>query len=110
VLGTYPRDEIRGTVLRRTITLGPAPTLTFKAGVDVGRAWQLQVYVNDRKVLDKLIDGLYESRQSDGRHWEDVSVDLSDYKDQEVVLRLYQRVLVPHHEAGDAYWRDLTVH
>jgi len=110
VLATYPRDEIRGTVLRRNITLGSAPALAFKAGVDVGRAWQLQVYVNDKKVLDKLIDGLYESRASDGRHWEDVSVDLSDYKNQKVVLRLYQRVLVPHHEAGNAYWRDFTVH
>jgi hypothetical protein len=110
VLATYPRDEIRGTVLRRTVALGSAPALVFKAGVDLGRAWQLQIYVNDRKVLDKLIDGLYESRQSDGRHWEDVSVDLSDYKDQKVVLRLYQRVLVPHHEAGNAYWQDLTVH
>jgi hypothetical protein len=29
--------------------------------------------------------------------------------DQEVVLRLYQRVLIPHHEAGNAYWRDLIV-
>jgi len=110
VLATYPRDEIRGTVLRRTVTLGSVPTLTFKAGVDVGRAWQLQVYVNDRKLLDKLIDGVYESREPDARHWENLSVDLSDYKDQKVVLRLYQRVLVPHHEAGNAYWQDLTVH
>ena len=105
VLATYPRDEVRGTVLRRTVNLGSAPSLQFKAGVDVGRAWQLQVYVNDKKVLDKLIDGLYESGQSDSRHWEDISIDLSDYKNQKVVLRLYQRVLVPHHEAGNAYWR-----
>jgi hypothetical protein len=83
--------------------------LQFKAGVDVGRAWQLQVYVNDKKMFDKLIDGLYESGQSDSRHWEDISIDLSDYKNQKVVLRLYQRVLVPHHEAGNAYWRDLSV-
>ena len=109
VLATYPRDEVRGTVLRRTMNLGSAPSLNFKAGVDVGRAWQLQVYVNDKKIFDKLIDGLYESRQSDLRHWEDISVDLSDYKNQKVVLRLFQRVLVPHHEAGDAYWRDLAV-
>jgi hypothetical protein len=109
VLATYPRDEVRGTVLRRTVNLGSAPSLEFKAGVDVGRVWQLQVYVNDKKVFDKLIDGLYESRQSDSRHWEDISIDLSDYKNQKVVLRLYQRVLVPQHEAGDAYWRDLTV-
>ena len=59
VLSTYPRDEVRGTVLRRTVHLGPAPSLTFKAGVDLGRAWQLQVFVNDRKLLDKLIDGLW---------------------------------------------------
>jgi len=109
VLATYPRDEVRGTVLRRTMNLGSTPSLEFKAGVDAGRAWQLQVYVNDKKVFDKLIDGPRESSQSDSRHWEAIHVDLSDYKNQPVVLRLYQRVLIPHHEAGDAYWRDLTV-
>jgi hypothetical protein len=109
VLATYPRDEIRGTVLRRTVNLGSNPSLAFKAGVDVGRAWQLQVYVNDNEVLDKLIDGLYASDEPGSRQWEDIKIDLSDYKNQKVVLRLYQRVLVPHHEAGDAYWRDLTV-
>jgi hypothetical protein len=65
--------------------------------------------VNDKKVFDKLIDGLNESRESDSRHWEEINIDLSDYKNQRVVLRLYQRVLVPHHEAGDAYWQDLSV-
>src|ERR1700678_2759290 len=94
VLATYPRDEIRGTVLRRTVNLGANPSLAFKAGVDAGRAWQLQVYVNDKRVVDKLIGGLAKSRQSDSRHWEDISIDLSDYKNQKVVLRLYQRVLV----------------
>jgi hypothetical protein len=64
---------------------------------------------DDKEVFDKLIDGLYESRQSDSRHWEDISIDLSDYNKQKVVLRLYQRVLIPHHEAGNAYWRDLSV-
>jgi hypothetical protein len=105
VLSTYPRDEVRGTVLRRTARLGKNPTLTFKAGVDPGRAWQLQVYVNDDKVLDRLIEGLPETRK-----WQDIDVDLSKYTDQEIRLRLYQRVLIPHHEAGNAYWRDLVLH
>lgn len=109
VLATYPRDEVRGVVLRRSLTVGNARTLRFKAGVDVGRAWQLQVYVNDRKLVDKLINGLYESCSPDGRQWEEITVDLTDYGSQEVVLRLYQRVLIPHHEAGNAYWRDLEV-
>jgi len=109
VLATYPRDEVRGIVLSRVVGLGSSPILHFKAGVDAGRAWQLQVYVNDKKVLDKLVDGLYESVQAEGRQWEDVRIDLSEYREQEVVLRLYQRVLIPHHEAGNAYWRDLVV-
>jgi len=109
VLATYPRDEVRGVVLRREVGLGASPILHLKAGVDVGRAWQLQVYVNDKKVLDKLVDGLYESVPAEGRQWEDVKIDLSEYRKQEVVLRLYQRVLIPHHEAGNAYWRDLAV-
>jgi hypothetical protein len=64
----------------------------------------LQVYVNDDKLLDTLIEGL-----SDSRSWRDINVDLSKYGSEEVVLRLYQRVLIPHHEAGNGYWRDLAV-
>jgi len=104
VLSTYPRDEVRGTVLRRSLRLGKDPALQFKAGVDPGRAWQLQIYVNDDKVRENLLQGL-----SDMRSWQQIDVDLSKYADQEVVLRLYQRVLIPHHEAGNAYWRDLAV-
>lgn len=104
ILATYPRDEVRGTVLRRTAKLGKDPALKFGAGVDSGRAWRLQVYVNDDKVLDKLIEG-----QSESRSWQDIEVNLAKYADQEVVLRLYQRVLIPHREAGNAYWRSLVV-
>ncbi len=104
VLATYPRDEIRGTVLRRALKLGDKPFLQFQAGVDAGRVWQLQIYVNDEKALDKLIEGA-----SDDRYWQDIRLDLSAYKNQDVVLRLYQRVLIPQHEAGTAYWRNLTV-
>jgi len=104
VLATYPRDEVRGTLLQRTAKLGGAPVLQFQAGVDPGRVWQLQIYVNDGKVLDKMIDG-----SSDTRTWREIKIDLSAYKNQQVVLRLYQRVLVPHHEAGNAYWRGLEL-
>jgi ADP-ribosylglycohydrolase len=104
VLATYPRDEVRGTVLRRTIRLGANSAFSFDAGVDPGRAWQLQVYVNDDKVLDELIEG-----KDDNRHWQAVRVDLSSYSNQQVVLRLYQRVLVQRREAGNAYWRHLTI-
>ena len=104
VLSTYPRDEVRGTVLQRTATLGKIPVLKFKAGVDPGRVWQLLVYVDDDKVLDRLIEG-----KSATREWQDIEVNLYKYAGQEVVLRLYQRVLIPGREAGNAYWQDLVV-
>jgi hypothetical protein len=104
VLATYPRDEVRGTVLRRVLRLRADPFLKVQVAADSGRAWQLQVYVNDEKVLDKLIEGL-----SEGRNWQELDLDLSKYKTQEVVVRLYQRVLIPHHEGGNAYWRHLTI-
>jgi len=104
VLATYPRDEVRGTLLRRTIHLSSNPVFTFKAGVDPGRTWQLQVYVNDDKALDRLIEA-----SAAIQSWQDVHVDVSKYAGQEVVLRLYQRVLIPGHEPGNAYWKDLVV-
>ncbi len=104
ILSTYPRDEVRGTVLTRSARLGKDPALKFEAGVDPGRSWQLQVYVNDDKVLDQLIDG-----RSQTRGWEHIDINLAKYANQEVVFRLYQRVLIPQHEAGNAYWRKLVV-
>jgi hypothetical protein len=102
-LATYPRDEIRGVVLRRSVTLSQHPHLSFQAGVDVGRAWQLQVYVNDQRILDELIDGSTDSK------WRNINLDLGAFRGQNVTLRLYQLVLIPHHEAGNAYWRDLVL-
>lgn len=104
VLATYPRDEVRGTILKRKIHLSSSPVFTFKAGVDPGRTWQLQVYVNDDKVLDNLIEGVAAAQS-----WQDIDIDVLKYAGQDVVLRLYQRVLIPGHEAGTAYWRDLVV-
>lgn len=84
--------------------LGSNSILKFQAGVDPGRAWQLQVYMNDDKVLDKLIEG-----RSETREWQAIEFSLAKYANQEVVLRLYQRVLIPGREAGNAYWRELVV-
>lgn len=55
-------------------------------------------------LLDKLIEG-----SSETRSWQEINIDLSKYRGQEAVLRPYQRVLIPHHEAGNACWRDLEV-
>jgi ADP-ribosylglycohydrolase len=106
VLSIFPRDEVRGALLRRSIALGENPSLNFDAGVDAGRAWHLVVYVNNDKVLDRLIEG--ELKEGD-RHWEHIHLDLTTYRKQSVVVRLYDFILVPNLQAGNSYWRHLEV-
>jgi hypothetical protein len=107
-LAIWPRDEMLGALLRRTIELGDRNSLAFKAGVDGGRAWHLVVFVNNDRVFDRLIIGRA-SQKLPERHWERVSVDLTAYKRQTVVVRLYDLVLAPNHYAGNSYWRHLRV-
>jgi hypothetical protein len=106
VLATYPRDEVRSLVLRRRLTLGPTPILRFDAGVDGGRAWLLDVYVNNANLLSRTIDG---ATAGPDRQWQSIEVDLGRFAGQAVEVRLYQRVLVPERTAGNAYWRKLRV-
>jgi len=105
VLATYPRDEVRGVVLRRHVKLGEKPSLHFHVGVDAGRAWELNVYANNTLELKRIIEGASEGE----RKWQGVDVDLSEFARQAVELRLYQRVLVPGKIAGNAYWKATEV-
>ena len=106
VLATYPRDEVRGVVLRRRLTLRQQAMLRFDAGVDAGRAWLLDVFVNNTNRLTRPIDG---AASTGDRRWEAIEVDLGAFSNQAVEIRLYQRVLVPDRIAGNAYWRNLRV-
>jgi hypothetical protein len=104
VLATYPRDEVRGLVLRRSQTLGSNPSLHLQVAADPGRAWQLDVYVNNSKLLTRVIEGGSEPRQ-----WRDVHVDLASFSGKTVELRLYQLVLVADRVSGNAYWKAIRV-
>jgi hypothetical protein len=105
VLATYPRDEVRGVVLRRNVTLGEMPKLSLAVGADAGRAWELSVYAANQPMLKRLIEG----RAGAGREWHEVTVDLREFAGQTVQLRLYQRVLIPNRIAGNAYWKALRL-
>lgn len=106
VLATYPRDEVRGLVLRRRLRLGHTPVLQFDAGVDGRRAWLLDVYANNTHLLNRTIDGAI---AGEDRQWQSIEVNLAAFAGQAVEIRLYQRVLVPDRVAGNAYWRNLRV-
>ncbi len=106
VLVTWPRDEARGVVLRRTVTLGPTPSLEFEVAAEPGKAWELLVYAGNRQLLKQLVTG-----DTDSIQWQAVQVDLKDFAGRETQLRLYQRTLMPRTNRlpGNARWRNLVV-
>jgi hypothetical protein len=109
-LAIWPRDEVRGALLRRSIALGDSPSLKFDVAADAGRTWHLVVYVNNDKVLDRLIAGdPLTAENASERRWEPIHLDLSAYKKQSVVVRLYDLVLVPNHYAGNSYWKHIEL-
>jgi hypothetical protein len=109
-LAIWPRDEVRGALLRRSVELSDNPTLTFDAGVDPGRGWHLVVFVNNDKVLDRLIEGKSAPPGNvTDLIWSPIQVDLSAYRKQPVVIRLYDLVLLSNGMAGNSYWRKLDL-
>ncbi len=80
--------------------------MSFNAGVDPGRAWELNVYADNALLLKRQIEA---GAGSVGRQWRLVRIDLSAYAGQTVQLRLYQRVLIANRTAGNAYWQAVKV-
>ncbi|MEK7408283.1 MAG: ADP-ribosylglycohydrolase family protein [Acidobacteriota bacterium] len=106
VLATWPAQEVRGVVFRRTLKLGANPSLGMEMGADKGCAWQLNVFVNNTMLLGRVIEG---AGEGDEKNWQKLALDLSAFRGQEVEIRIYQRTLLPDHIAGNAYWRDIRV-
>ena len=105
VLATYPRDEVRGVVLMRRATLGAAPRLRVDVGADAGRAWALDVHVENERPVTRTVQA-----KSGDREWQTVEVDLKPFAGRTVTIRLIQRVLLgPEYAPGNAYWRNLRL-
>jgi hypothetical protein len=78
--------------------------LSFDAGVDSGKVWKCEVYINNQKLFEQLMEGSNENRE-----WYAVKVNLSSFKDSKIKIRIYQRVLIPGRAAGNAYWKNLKI-
>ena len=105
VLATYPRDEVRGLTLMRKATLSVQPRLRVEVGADGGRAWALDVHVDNRRLQTVTVQAT-----GTDRAWQPVDVDLKEYAGQTVTIRLIQRVLFgPEFAPGNAYWRGLRL-
>ncbi len=107
VLATWPRDPVRGVVLRRNLTVGTNAFLTFQAGADATRAWELMVYAGNELKLTKVVAGGTDRKGP--RTWEDFRIDLSNFAGKQTQLRLYQRTLLADQIPGNAYWKNVQV-
>jgi hypothetical protein len=66
--------------------------------------------VNNDQVRDQMIQGdVLATGKAPNRHWEHINLNLTAYKKQRVVIRLYALVLVPNHYAGNSYWKHLDL-
>jgi hypothetical protein len=105
VLATYPRDEVRGVVLMRMATLSAIPRLRVDVGADRGRAWALDVHLDNQRLMTRTVQA-----KGGDREWQTVEVDLTAFASQTVTIRLIQRVLLgPEYAPGNAYWRNLRL-
>lgn len=127
ILATYPRDEVRGVKIWRKVLLSTDPELVLEVGADAGRTWKLEVYVQNKKILSKLIEGGpplewdgigptgFPPPQDDYeackkiRKYEKIHLDLSEYGGEEVTVRLYQSTLVRNRYPGNAYWKSIQL-
>lgn len=103
---TYPRDEARSLLLRRTLKLSDSPSLELQVAAAPGKAWELNVYAGNRRLLAKTIEG----GAADVR-FETLTIDLGAFAGRETTLRLYQRVLLPGllKVPSIAYWKNPVV-
>ncbi|MGE5645382.1 MAG: ADP-ribosylglycohydrolase family protein [Acidobacteriota bacterium] len=107
VLATWPRDEARGLVFRRTAQAGAAPRLELEVAADPGCAWQLEVFANNANVLRRTIES---GAGAPARQWQAIQVDLAAFAGREVELRVYQRTILPETlDTGNAYWRRMRL-
>lgn len=104
ILATYPRDEIRGLTLSRHVNITSEKTLSFEVAADARRAWELNVFINNKEITSKIIEGGENDRQ-----WQNVKIDLASYEGKDILIRLYQRVLLAGKEAGNAYWKNINI-
>jgi hypothetical protein len=108
MLLAYPFEHRVGSVAWVDDFRQPAtwePLAADYARVDAGRAWELNVWVNNQRIDQRLMEG-----NQSGSKWEQVQIDLSQFAGQDVHLRLYQLVLIPgRRPPGSAYWKDLRL-
>ncbi|MDP3849266.1 MAG: ADP-ribosylglycohydrolase family protein [Luteolibacter sp.] len=104
VLVTHPFDRDTACVLAKKLTVpaGKKTTLGFSAGHDPAGDWLLEVQVNRKVLVSKVVT---KDTTTDG--WMNVVVDLTPYAGQSVFVELLNQPNGWSYETG--YWANLIV-
>ncbi|ODU23596.1 MAG: dehydrogenase [Verrucomicrobia bacterium SCN 57-15] len=102
VLVTHPSSASEPAMLERTLTIpsGKKTMLSAQVAADENGTWELRVRVNDRLIKTQTVD------RANGT-WKTVSLDLSQFAGEKVVMRLENGSR--DHENEFAYWSELQV-
>jgi hypothetical protein len=125
ILGTFPRNYMRGVKISSRMMLDENPKLLVDVAADPGRRWRLVIYIDNHRLVNEIVDGGPPLPESSGinypqplfeydkykvaRHWKTIELDLRDFKQQEVIIRLFQENWVNNSHPGNAYWKNLKV-
>lgn len=98
-LVTWPRDEVRGVLLSSTVDLRSAKAMKLEVSAEENRAWRLEVYADNHKLMSRLIEG--PAPQT-------ISLALPAAGPRTVV-RLFQHTLVGDRLPSSAHWRRIMI-
>jgi len=137
LLATYPQNEIRNCYLVRDVKLSDSPSMEIIVGADPGRAWTLEIYVDNEEIPEsqQVIDGgeALDWKKEDGsmpwflpqyfpppqddyelstanRIYTTIEADLSKWKGKAVTIRLYMVPIVWGRYSGNAYWKAVKLY
>ncbi|MBC8096831.1 MAG: ADP-ribosylglycohydrolase family protein, partial [Akkermansiaceae bacterium] len=83
---TFPCDEVRALVMRRTLKLGDSPSLGVDVAAEEGQFWELNVAVGNDLIHKQVIIS-----DEPGTVYHPIHLDLLKYAGREVTIRLFQK-------------------
>jgi hypothetical protein len=100
---TGPKLAPVGMYLYRNIKVSPHDTLKLCIAAETNKCWEMKVLVDNDKIYSKIIES-----NTAADKWQNISVDLSKYNGQTVLIRLYQNTIIEGRYTGNAYWKTIS--
>jgi len=111
ILSIYPAGHISLPCLYRKVSPEQGSVLKCSAGAERGKPWQLQIYIDNKQADRARIIGSEDAVTGgrEERRFETVTLDLSPWAGQSVIIRLFMSPVPGSEKPGNAFWRSAVV-